>query len=82
MFLFLFILNNYLEVDLIIYLDVDLFFFLDIIFIYEEIVDVFIVIIEYCFLSDCLKLVIYGIYNVGWLLFRWDENGFVCLCWW
>jgi hypothetical protein len=78
----LFILNNYPEVDLITYLDADLFFFSDITPIYEEIADASIAIIEHRFSSDRLKLVIYGIYNVGWLSFRRDENGFACLRWW
>lgn len=78
----LFVLNNYPEVDLITYLDADLFFFSDISPIYEEIADGSIAIIEHRFSSDRLELVKFGIYNVGWLSFRRDENGFACLRWW
>lgn len=78
----LFVLNKYPEVDLITYLDADLFFFSDISPIYEEIADASIAIIEHRFSSDRLELVKFGIYNVGWLSFRRDENGFACLHWW
>lgn len=78
----LFVLNNYPEVDLITYLDADLFFFSDISPIYEEIADGSIAIIEHRFSPERLELVKFGIYNVGWLSFRRDENGFACLRWW
>jgi hypothetical protein len=78
----LFILNHYPEVDLITYLDADLFFFSSLAPLFEEIADHSIAIIGHRFSSDRLELVKYGIYNVGWLSFRRDENGLACLQSW
>jgi len=80
--LLLFILNNYSEVDLITYLDADLFFFADPAPIYDEIANHSIAIIEHRFPPNLRDLEKYGIYNVGWLSFRRDEQAFACLNWW
>jgi len=78
----LFILNNFPEVDRITYLDADLFFFADPKPIFDEIAEHSIAIIGHRFPEHLRKNEHYGIYNVGWLSFRRDENAYACLRWW
>lgn len=78
----LFILNHHPEVDLITYLDADLFFFADPIQLFAEMGGKSIAIIGHRFPVRLSHLEINGIYNVGWLSFRRDENGLACLHWW
>lgn len=78
----LYILNNWPEVDLITYLDADIFFFSSPIPLFEELGDGSIAIIGHRFPPYLLYKEIYGIYNVGWLSFRRDENALACLHWW
>ena len=78
----LYILNNWSEVDLITYLDADLFFFASPAPLFEELGDGSIAIIGHRFLPHQRDSERYGIYNVGWLSFRRDENALACLNWW
>lgn len=78
----LFILNHYPEVDLITYLDADLFFFADPAQLFAEMDGKSIGIIGHRFPARLLYEEKNGIYNVGWLSFRRDENGLECLHWW
>lgn len=78
----LYVLNNFPEVNLITYVDADLYFYADPRPIYEEIGDHSIAIIEHRYSPQLKHLMSRGIYNVGWLSFRRDENGFACLNWW
>jgi hypothetical protein len=78
----LYILKKYSDVDLITYIDADLFFFSNSSPIYEEFGNNSILIIGHRFPSYLGHLEKYGIYNVGFLSFRRDENGLECLQWW
>jgi hypothetical protein len=78
----LFILTKYPRVDLITYLDADLFFFSSPAPIFDEIDDHSIAIIEHRFPAYLNDSGENGIYNVAWLSFRRDENGFAALKWW
>ena len=78
----LYVLNNFSDVDLITYLDADLYFFSDIAPIYEEISGYSIAIIEHRFPPHLLDRAKSGIYNVGWISFKRDKNGFNALNWW
>jgi len=78
----LFILNNVTEVDAITYLDADLYFFSDPKPIFEEIGDNSIAVIEHRFPSCLRDLASSGIFNVAWLYFKRDKEGFSCLALW
>ena len=78
----LYILNNWPEVDLITYLDADLFFFASPTPLFEELRDSSIAITGHRFPPHLRDRERYGIYNVGWLSFRRDENALACLHWW
>src|SRR5712691_2882118 len=78
----LFILNNCPEVGIITYLDADFFFFADPAPVFDEIADHSIAIIGHRFPAQLRHREQYGIYNVGWLSFRRDEQAFSCLVWW
>jgi hypothetical protein len=78
----LFILNHNPDVDLITYLDSDLFFFSDVEPVFDEIGNNSIAIIAHRFSETFRKWEWNGIYNVGWVTFRRDNNGLSCLQWW
>jgi hypothetical protein len=78
----LYIFNNWHEVDLITYLDADLFFFANPAPLFEELGDGSIAIIGHRLPPQGRYREKSGIYNVGWLTFRRDENALVCLRWW
>ena len=78
----LYVLNNWPEVNLITYLDADLFFFASPVPLFEELGTGSIAIIGHRFPPHLRQNERYGIYNVGWLSFRRDENGLTCLHWW
>lgn len=78
----LYVLDNWPEVDLITYLDADLFFFSSPMPLFEELGDNSISIIGHRFPPSLKHLERFGIYNVGWLSFRRDDNGLACLNWW
>jgi len=78
----LYVLESCSEADLVTYLDADLYFFSNAEPIFQEMADQSIAIIEHRFADDMKHLEIYGIYNVGWLSFRRDQNSQKCLEWW
>ncbi|MBI5649270.1 MAG: hypothetical protein HZC40_02305 [Chloroflexi bacterium] len=78
----LYILNHFAEPDSITYLDADLFFYADPRPVFDEIGDHSIAIVPHRFPSYLEDQERFGIYNVGWLTFRRDENGLTCLNWW
>jgi hypothetical protein len=78
----LFILRNNPEVDLITYVDSDLYFFSDPEPVFQEIGVRSIAIIRHGFTPENKWMEKRGVFNVGWLTFRRDENGLACLSWW
>src|ERR1700736_5427900 len=78
----LFIFNRNSDVDLITYLDADLYFFSDVEPLFGEIGNHSVAIIAHRFSKDFRKHEWNGIYNVGWVTFRRDDNGLSCLQWW
>lgn len=78
----LFILRLEPTVDLITYLDADLFFFSTIEPLFEEMQAKSIAIIAHRFSDAFRKWEWNGIYNVGWVTFRRDDNALSCLRWW
>jgi len=78
----LYILNNHPEVNIITYLDADLFFFADPAPIYNEFAGRSIAIIPHRFSPKLRSKERRGIYNVGYLSFRRDQNALACLQWW
>jgi hypothetical protein len=74
-----YILNTIKEVDLITYLDADLFFFQDPEPIFKELKNKSVGIIEHRFGWLTKRNIIYGKYNVGWISFRNNVDGLVCL---
>ena len=80
--LLLYILNHFPEPDVLTYIDADLFFFSDPGPLFQEFGDASIGIIEHRFPNQLKHLVKFGIYNVGYLSFRRDQNAETCLSWW
>ncbi len=78
----LYILKHWSEVTLITYLDADLFFFADPTPLFKEMGSKSIAIIANRFPLRLKFMESVGIYNVGWLSFRRDENGLACLQRW
>jgi len=79
-----YILKNNPEMQMIAYLDSDLFFYSSPDPIYQELGQNSIMIIPHRFLphEHQQQAEKNGIYNVGMIIFRNDENGFACLDWW
>lgn len=71
-----------MQVDAVTYLDADLFFFADPAPLFAELGTGSIAIIGHRFPPQLRCRVAYGIYNVGWITFRRDDNGLACLHWW
>lgn len=80
--LILHIFRKHPEPDVLTYLDADLFFFSDPSYIYQEFGNASIAIIEHRFPPHLKHLEQFGMYNVGYLSFRRDENANACLSWW
>jgi hypothetical protein len=78
----LYVLENRPEVDLITYLDADLFFFSRPDPIFAELADASVGIIGHRFSRVNWDRRRFGIYNVGWVSFRRDDEGLRCLRWW
>ncbi len=78
----LFVFRRCEEVDLITYLDADLYFFSTPEPIFEEISGASVALIPHRFSYGLERLAKTGIYNVGWLSFRRDQQGLSCLSWW
>jgi len=78
----LYIFRCFPEQDILTYLDADLFFFNDPAPLFDELGQGSVGIIEHRLPAELRHLEIYGIYNVGWITFRRDEQGLACLQWW
>lgn len=71
--------DRFPEIDLITYLDADLWFFADPEIVHEEIGDASIAIIPHRFSPERRHLARYGLFNVGWVSWRNDDEGRRCL---
>jgi hypothetical protein len=80
--LILFLLQHSADVELLTYLDADLFFFASPEPLWDELGSHSIAIIAHRFPPHLRQLESHGVYNVGWLTFRRDEAGLICLRWW
>lgn len=78
----LYIFRRFPEQNILTYLDADLFFVSDPAPLFDELGQGSIGIIEHRFPSELCHLEMYGMYNVGWITFRRDEQGIACLEWW
>lgn len=78
----LYIFNHFPDLKDLAYLDADLFFFADPQPIYDEIGDDSIALIPHRFPAELRFMEVRGIYNVGFIYFRRDENGLGLLRWW
>ncbi|MCU1307994.1 MAG: glycosyl transferase family 2 [Acidobacteriaceae bacterium] len=74
--------NKYAEVQFLSYIDSDIFFFSTPKSLFDEMEGYSIGIIEHRFPPNHADRNRFGIYNVGWLGFRRDDNGLECLRWW
>jgi hypothetical protein len=81
--LILHFLESYSEINILTYIDSDLLFFSDPKPAYDELGENSIYIVGHRFGTDIKKQEqTYGKYNVGFNMFRNDENSFACLRWW
>lgn len=71
--------KNIVGIDSITYLDADLFFFSSPQAIFDEMRTSSIGIIEHKFSKLTMRNKIYGLYNVGWITFRNDQEGNKCI---
>jgi hypothetical protein len=78
----LYILERWPHVDLITHLDADLFFFSHPRPLFEELGRDSVAIIGHRFSRANQRNRRFGIYNVGWVSFRRDDDGLRCLHWW
>ncbi len=79
----LYIFAHWPDVDQLTYLDADLYFFASPEALFAEIGDASIALISHRFPPNAqAQADQFGIYNVGWLTFRHDENGLACLHRW
>ncbi len=79
----LYIFAHWPDVEQLTYLDADLFFFASPVPLFDEIGEKSIALISHRFPPDAQEQAdSFGIYNVGWLSFRQDENGLACLRRW
>jgi len=78
----LYVLDHVPEVDIITYLDADLYFFSSIEPVYQEFGIGSVLIIGHRFPPALKNREKYGIFNVGMLAFRRNNNGLACLHWW
>jgi len=78
----LYVMDHDPEVDIITYVDADLYFFSSIEPIFQELGNLSVLIIGHRFPPSLKYREIFGIFNVGMLSFRRDNNGLECLHWW
>jgi hypothetical protein len=69
-------------IDLLTYLDADLFFFSDPEPVFDELGDGSVGLVPNRFAYAKEKMVLSGLYNVGFNMFRRDAQGLACLHWW
>lgn len=78
----LYLLKSNAGIDVITYVDADLYFFSDAEPIFTAFTGHSIGITGHRFSTPLLHLEEYGRYNVGWLMFRNNQEGLACLEWW
>jgi len=78
----LYIFKSNSNVNMVTYLDADLFFYSSPEPIYQELGNRSVLIIEHRFPLHLRHMEVHGIYNVGFLVFRRDEQALKCLHWW
>lgn len=78
----LYILQQVPALDLITYLDADVFFYSDPDQVFSEIGVASVAIVKHRFPPILGHMEESGIYNVGWITFRRDDDGLACLRWW
>jgi hypothetical protein len=78
----LYIFIHYPEIQTISYLDADVYFFSSASIIFKSIEKSSILIIPHDYSPEYIRHETSGIYNVGVMAFRADENGLSCLRWW
>jgi hypothetical protein len=78
----LYIFAKYPNVDLISYIDADFFFYSSPEPLFKEFANGSIGIIEHRYAFGARRYSKYGVFNVGWLIFRRDDQGVSCLRWW
>jgi len=76
------ILKSNAEIDVITYVDADLYFFSDAEPIFRAFTGYSIGITGHRFSTSHRHLEEYGRYNVGWLMFRNNQDSLACLAWW
>jgi hypothetical protein len=74
--------QNRPEIDVLTYLDGDLYFYSDPHPIFTAFEGHSSLIIAHRFPPQRKSMEVYGLYNVGWLSFRRDDDGLACLAWW
>lgn len=78
----LYLFGKHTDVDLVTYLDADLYFHRSPEPLFEELGDRSIGVIAHRFPPGKEHLAKWGVFNVGWVSFRRDEQGIACLSWW
>ena len=79
----LYLLGRFPGIDLITYLDSDLYFFSSPKALFDELQEHSVGIIEHRLPTKLVdRYSKFGLYNVGWISFRRDQNGLECLRWW
>lgn len=78
----LYILKSNVEIDVITYVDADLYFFSDVEPIFKAFNRYSIGITGHRFSKSLRHLEEYGRYNVGWVMFRNNQESLACLTWW
>ncbi len=81
-FLPAFVFQHEASAELVTYLDADLFFYSSIEPLFAEFGDASVGIIAHRWPKGREGMVVYGIYNVGLIIFRRDEHASKCLAWW
>jgi hypothetical protein len=69
-------------IEVLTYLDADLYFYQDPKPIFDAFEGFSTLIVPHNFSAGNERERIFGLYNVGWISFRADEDGFACLRWW
>jgi len=77
-----YIMDNFINIDIITYLDADLYFFHDPKPLFDQFQGYSIGVIAHQLPEFRKNNIWQGIYNVGWISFKRDKNGLACLEWW
>lgn len=77
-----YVLHSQPNIDVLTYIDADCALFSDPTPVLAEMYDLSVGMVGHRFPDVLQHKIIYGVYNVGWLSFRHDEQGMACLDWW